>query len=200
LVNNNLCVSPQEEDKVNTACAVNDLRHNISVATEGGHATCSGNGYYVSNSPSVPALSGGFCKCHACFTDRNCSILVSDCVLNVDHGDPTMFESFWINTGQKSTTVIMGWQRMSYFSDVGNVCWFLEPELAKEIRSLHSLVGNAVTKGRHIVVGTGATQLFQAALYALSPPGRSRPTNIISVILFSFTPTISTLKTCLNDS
>lgn len=182
LVNNNLCMPPQEEGEANTVCAVDDPSHNMIVATAGGQATCSGHGYYVGNnvSPSQPALNGGFCKCHACFTDHNCSTLVSDCVLNLDHGDPTMFESFWIENAQKSAIVILGWQLMSYFADVGNVCWFLEPELAKEIRSLHSLVGNAVTKGRHLVVGTGSTQLFQAALYALSPPGRSKPTNVIS--------------------
>lgn len=178
---NNVCM-PSQESEASTVCAVDDPTHNIAVATAGGRATCSGHGYYVGNSvsPSQQALSGGFCKCHACFTDHNCSTLVSDCVLHLDQGDPTMFESFWIKNGQKSTTVILGWQLMSYFADVGNVCWFLEPELAKEIRSLHSLAGNAVTKGRHIVVGTGSTQLFQAALYALSPPGRSRPTNVIS--------------------
>ncbi|KAH9327143.1 hypothetical protein KI387_007321, partial [Taxus chinensis] len=121
------------------------------------------------------------CKCHGCLTGHNCSILLSNSVINLDHGDPTMFESFWINKPwQETTSVILGWQLMSYFADMENICWFLEPELAKEIRSLHSLVGNAVTEGRNIVIGTGSTQLFQAALYALSGPGRSKPTKVVS--------------------
>nr|CAD1842935.1 unnamed protein product [Ananas comosus var. bracteatus] len=64
---------------------------------------------------------------------------------------------------------------MSYFSDAAALCWFLEPNFAAEVRRLHRLVGNAVSgDGRHVVVGTGSTQLFQAALYALSD-GRRRP-------------------------
>lgn len=117
-------------------------------------------------------------KCHACLTGHNCSTVVSNCTINLDHGDPTMFESFW--KGQQSTTVILGWQLMSYFADIENICWFLEPDLANAIRSLHDLVGNAVTKRRTLVIGTGSTQLFQAALYALSQPGSSKPTAVVS--------------------
>lgn len=68
---------------------------------------------------------------------------------------------------------------MSYFSDVSNICWFLETEFAKEVVRLHTLVGNAVTEGRHIVVGTGSSQLFLAALYALSPQHSPQPINVV---------------------
>jgi len=88
-------------------------------------------------------------------------------------GDPTMFEEFWRGTGSAAEIVIPGWQTMSYFSDVGNVCWFLEPGLDHEVRRLHRLVGNAAVDGYHVLVGTGSTQLFMAALYALSPPAGS---------------------------
>ncbi|KAJ9169501.1 hypothetical protein P3X46_017688 [Hevea brasiliensis] len=60
---------------------------------------------------------------------------------------------------------------MSYFSDIGNVCWFLEPQLSDAIKRLHHTVGNAVSEDRYVVVGTGSTQLCQAALYALASPG-----------------------------
>ncbi|XP_039143044.1 tryptophan aminotransferase-related protein 2-like [Dioscorea cayenensis subsp. rotundata] len=103
-------------------------------------------------------------------------------VINLDHGDPTMFESFWRANGEEATIVIPGWQTMSYFSDVSNLCWFLEPEFAKQIRRLHGLVGNAVVEDRHIVVGTGSTQLFQAALYALSPSDGLQPIPVISAV------------------
>ncbi|XP_059641949.1 tryptophan aminotransferase-related protein 2 [Cornus florida] len=101
-------------------------------------------------------------------------------VINLDHGDPTMYERFWQQMGDKTTVVISGWQSISYFSDVRNLCWFLEPEFAKAIIRLHKVVGNAITEDRHIVVGTGSTQLFQAALYALSPPNASEPMNVVS--------------------
>ncbi|KAJ4840653.1 Tryptophan aminotransferase- protein 2 [Turnera subulata] len=103
-----------------------------------------------------------------------------DRVINLDHGDPTMYETFWQKMGDKSTIVIPGWQSMSYFSDVGNLCWFLEPEFGKEIVRLHKIVGNAVTEDRYIVVGTGSTQLFQAVLYAVSPHDAAEPMSVVS--------------------
>nr|CAB3504405.1 unnamed protein product [Digitaria exilis] len=102
-------------------------------------------------------------------------------VINLDHGDPTMFEEFWRATGDAAEIVIPGWQTMSYFSDVGNVCWFLEPGFDHEVRRLHRLVGNAAADdGYHVLVGTGSTQLFMAALYALSPPNAASPMNVVS--------------------
>ncbi|KAK6924812.1 Alliinase, C-terminal [Dillenia turbinata] len=103
-----------------------------------------------------------------------------DRVINLDHGDPTMYEQYWQRMGEETTIVISGWQSMSYFSDVKNLCWFLEPVFAREIITLHKTVGNAITEGYHIVVGTGSTQLFQAALYALSPSEASRPISVVS--------------------
>ncbi|XVF12177.1 hypothetical protein REPUB_Repub08aG0091900 [Reevesia pubescens] len=103
-----------------------------------------------------------------------------DRVINLDHGDPTMYESYWQKMGDETAVVIPGWQFMSYFSDATSLCWFLEPEFAKQIVRLHKVVGNAVTENRHIVVGTGSTQLFQAALYALSPKTESEPISVVS--------------------
>lgn len=83
--------------------------------------------------------------------------------------------------GDKCTMVISGSQYMSYISNFNNVCWFLEPELEEAVRSLHRVVGNAVVDGdRHIVVGTGSTQLFQAALYAITSPGGDEPVSVVS--------------------
>lgn len=102
-------------------------------------------------------------------------------VINLDHGDPTMFEAFWRETGALAEIVIPGWQTMSYFSDVGNVCWFLEPEFGRQVRRLHRTVRNAAAGDEyHVVVGTGSTQLFMAALYALSPSGSGDPISVVS--------------------
>ncbi|XP_019052363.1 PREDICTED: tryptophan aminotransferase-related protein 2 isoform X2 [Nelumbo nucifera] len=97
-------------------------------------------------------------------------------------GDPKMFEPYWQKMGDKCTVVISGWQSLSYFSDITNLCWFLEPELVEEIRRLHHLVANAEIEGHYIVVGTGSTQLFQAALYALSSPDSAEPINVVSAV------------------
>ncbi|XP_068308599.1 tryptophan aminotransferase-related protein 2-like [Pyrus communis] len=105
---------------------------------------------------------------------------VMEKVINLDHGDPTMYENYWQQMGERTTVVIPGWQSMSYFSDVKNPCWFLEPAFAKQVVRLHNVVGNAVTDGRQIVVGTGSSQLFLAALYALAPKDGSEPMSVVS--------------------
>ncbi|GJM94734.1 hypothetical protein PR202_ga11407 [Eleusine coracana subsp. coracana] len=101
--------------------------------------------------------------------------LAPGAVLNLELGDPTMYEPFWRAVGPRATTVIPGSDTMSYFSDAGagELCWFLEPEFERAVRRLHRVVGNAAVDdqdggGYHFVVGNGATQLFQAAMYALS--------------------------------
>ncbi|GLU21663.1 hypothetical protein SLE2022_377900 [Rubroshorea leprosula] len=106
--------------------------------------------------------------------------LPSDSIINLDHGDPTMFEPYWRNLGGNCTVVISGSDVMSYFSNPGNICWFLESGLADAIRKVHRLVGNAMTEDRHILVGTGSTQLFQAALFALSSADAPEPISVVS--------------------
>ena len=56
----------------------------------------------------------------------------------------------------------------------------VEPGFEREIRRLHRLVGNAAAEGYHVLVGTGSMQLFQAALYALSPPADAAPISVVS--------------------
>ncbi|XP_062109483.1 L-tryptophan--pyruvate aminotransferase 1 [Humulus lupulus] len=92
----------------------------------------------------------------------------TDVVLNLDHGDPTVYESYWKRIGEKCTVVIKGSELMSYISDVRKPCWFLEEKFESVIKRLHRLTGNAVVDDRYVVVGTGSTQLFQALLYAIT--------------------------------
>ncbi|KAJ4791202.1 Tryptophan aminotransferase-related protein 2 [Rhynchospora pubera] len=108
----------------------------------------------------------------------------SDAVINLDHGDPTMFEPFWKNAGDKATVVIPGWHTMSYFSDTSNLCWFLEPDFANQVRRLHRIVGNAVTHAHHIIVGVGSTQLIHALLFALSATATGHPVSVVSAAPF----------------
>ncbi|KAK4350558.1 hypothetical protein RND71_029871 [Anisodus tanguticus] len=105
-------------------------------------------------------------------------------LINLDHGDPTMYQSYWKQMGDRTTVVISGWQSVSYFSDTKNLCWFLEPGFANAVTRLHNLVGNAETENQHIVVGTGSTQLFQAVLYALCPSDAPEPMSIVSAAPF----------------
>jgi hypothetical protein len=48
-------------------------------------------------------------------------------------GDLTMFEAFWRRSmGEHATVVIPGRKTVSYFCDVGNLYWFLEPGCERE--------------------------------------------------------------------
>ncbi|KAM1067420.1 hypothetical protein ACFX19_022968 [Malus domestica] len=83
--------------------------------------------------------------------------------------------------GDKCTMVISRSELMSYISDFTSVCWFLKPAFKVAVRRLHRTVGNAVVDGdQHIVVGTGSTQLYQAALYAPTSPGGPEPVSVVS--------------------
>lgn len=94
-----------------------------------------------------------------------------------------MYESYWRKMGKSCAITFAGDERLSYFSDVSKVCWFLEPKLEEEIRRLHTVVGNAAVDDHHyIVVGNGSSQLIQAALYALSShhSDQPRPISVVS--------------------
>ncbi|MED6217668.1 hypothetical protein PIB30_019800 [Stylosanthes scabra] len=104
--------------------------------------------------------------------------------INLDQGDPEVFAPYWRKKSEECTVVIKGSDLMSYMSDMSNVCWFMLPELHDAIRRLHRVVGNASAgMDKYIVVGTGSTQLFQAALFALSPssdPSNHNPINVVA--------------------
>lgn len=105
----------------------------------------------------------------------------TDAFFFFNSGDPTMFESYWRKLGNACTVMFTGYQSLSYFANPKNLCWFLEPKLEEEIKKLHDVVGNATVEGYHIVVGTGSSQLIQAALYALSDPlNEPKPVNVVS--------------------
>ena len=65
-------------------------------------------------------------------------------VINLDHGNSTMYERFWQQMGDITTIVISRWQSMSYSSDVKNLYWFLETEFAKQVIRLYKIMGNTV--------------------------------------------------------
>ncbi|XP_028769387.1 L-tryptophan--pyruvate aminotransferase 1-like [Neltuma alba] len=105
--------------------------------------------------------------------------------INLDQGDTALLESYWRKMKEECAVVIKGCELLSYVSDRSNVCWFMMPELTDAIKKLHALVGNAETDDRHIVVGNGSTQLFQASLFALSSSSSSHSPNPINVVAAS---------------
>ncbi|KAM3760020.1 hypothetical protein ACB098_01G163000 [Castanea mollissima] len=117
------------------------------------------------------------CECNACFTGPDCSNFLSDCVVDADSGDPTFLEPFWEQHAASSAIVMAGWHRMSYEFNDGSL---ISEELKKHIRQVHDIVGNAVTDGRFIIFGAGATQLLNAAVRAISPEGSSSPEKVVA--------------------
>ena len=99
--------------------------------------------------------------------------------------------------GDKCKVTIDSCDFMSYLTDVGKVCWFLEKELEEAIKQLHRTVGNAATDDRYIVVGTGSTQLFQATLYALTSPGGPESVNVVSAVPYYSVRTTPSTHTLL---
>ncbi|KAK2374384.1 tryptophan aminotransferase-related protein [Trifolium repens] len=101
--------------------------------------------------------------------------------VNVQKGDPVAFGPYWEKVRDECTVEIKGDEWMSYFGDTNNLCWYMVPQMRDAILRLHNVVGNAVTKDKFLVLGTGSSQLYQALLYALSPSEPSdRPINVVA--------------------
>ncbi|GLJ26926.1 hypothetical protein SUGI_0527030 [Cryptomeria japonica] len=143
---------------------------------------CSGHGYVFVDTFLTDHNGSFVCECNPCYTGPDCSHLISDCVVDANQGDPTFLEPFWIANAEAGATVVPAWYRMSY--DVNNALEYsaTSPELEKQIRALHEMVGNAVTKGRYIVLGTGSTQLINAAVYSLSQAHARNPSKVVAAI------------------
>ncbi|OIT29702.1 PREDICTED: L-tryptophan--pyruvate aminotransferase 1-like [Nicotiana attenuata] len=117
-------------------------------------------------------------------TRENVTLINWDTLINLDQGDPVMYESYWRKMGNRCDITFSGYQSLSYFANAKNLCWFLEPKLEEEIKRLHNVVGNAIVDDHYVVVGTGSSQLIQAALYALSPTDQPEPISVVSAAPF----------------
>lgn len=158
-----------EENKISMVCLDTQSRSSYGSTREDAHVSRTRTPFDTTTS-STDVLNGG---------DGGSGVII-----DLDHGNPTMYEDYWKQMGDKTTVVIPGWQYISYFSDIKNICWFLEPEFAKAAIRLHNLIGNAVTEDRYIVVGTGSSQLYQAVLYALASTDSPKPMSVVSAAPF----------------
>ena len=103
-------------------------------------------------------------------------------------------EPFWVKHSANSAVVVPGWHRMSYAFDDGSL---ISKELETQIRKLHEVVGNAITKDRYIIFGAGATQLLNAAVHALSADDDAIPSKVLASAPYypvSFTNYISSIS------
>lgn len=135
---------------------------------------CSGHGSVPIDLLRLGQKTGVFCECDECFAGPACEHAVPDCKANFDSGDPLIFEPYWRQNSEAGSVLIPGWYRIGY-----ELSQPLIPGLEEEIRAIHSLVGNAVTKGRYILVGTGATQIMAAAYVSHSLDAQGLPVRAI---------------------
>ncbi|GLJ10603.1 hypothetical protein SUGI_0131600 [Cryptomeria japonica] len=141
---------------------------------------CSGHGYVFVDTFITDDNGSLACECNACYTGLDCSQFLPDCLANANEGDPIFLEPFWIANAEAAATVVPAWYRMSYDVKDGLEISLISPELEKQIRAIHELVGNAVTQGRYIVLGTGSLQLINAAVYSLSPFHAPNSSQVVS--------------------
>ncbi|KAG5631874.1 hypothetical protein H5410_003591 [Solanum commersonii] len=122
----------------------------------------------------MSGTDGGLVKCSSfpCATPENDTRDTSPTIV-LDHGDPTMYESYWRKMGNKCDITFSGDDSLSYFANGKRLCWFLESKLEEQIKRLHNVVGNAIVDDHYI-----------AALYALSPSNQLEPISVVSATPF----------------
>ncbi|MCO5587729.1 hypothetical protein L7F22_041681 [Adiantum nelumboides] len=101
--------------------------------------------------------------------------------LDPPSGDPLLFAPFWKQNAKESAVLIPGWYRMGYQVVENSAYRPLTPSLEKEIRALHTLVGNAVTEDKYIVLGVGSMLLLNAAVASLAP-NNGTPASVVSAV------------------
>eukprot|EP01102_Stenamoeba_stenopodia_P001854 TRINITY_DN11679_c0_g1_i1.p1 TRINITY_DN11679_c0_g1~~TRINITY_DN11679_c0_g1_i1.p1 ORF type:complete len:415 (-),score=80.31 TRINITY_DN11679_c0_g1_i1:38-1282(-) len=112
----------------------------------------------------------GECECFQCYSGSSCENEQSPCLVEATDGNPLLFQQFWEQNDTNGEVVIpsnyrSGYQLSSVLLDGGNLTG-IQPYLKQAIVDLHAEVGNAVTDGYNIVLGSGATQLIAAVVYA----------------------------------
>ncbi|CAJ2659356.1 unnamed protein product [Trifolium pratense] len=129
----------------------------------------------------VSTINGTSPLSHSNGTTIPLSTFSRNSFVNVEKGDPVAFRPYWEKVRDECTVEIKGDEWMSYLGDTNNLCWYMVPQMRDAILRLHNVVGNAVTKDKFLVLGTGSSQLYQALLYALSPSESShRPINVVA--------------------
>ncbi|CAJ1953202.1 unnamed protein product [Sphenostylis stenocarpa] len=136
---------------------------------------CSGHGKAYLDGVVLKGHQPG-CECHDCYTGSDCSKFLSNCSANAGSGDPYFLEPFWTKHAASSGVLVSGWHRMGYTYSDGS---YISQLLLDYLQKLHARVGNAITEGKHIVFGSGSTQLLNAAVYALSP-NHSSPAKVVA--------------------
>jgi aspartate/methionine/tyrosine aminotransferase len=100
-----------------------------------------------------------FDKDHEAFGPNNSGLL------DLRFGNADFLANYWLRYDPKSPRFLYGDTNLGYAHAFPNA------DLKQVILALHDRIKNAVTKDRHVVVGVGASQVLQAALYAAKRRG-----------------------------
>ncbi|KAF8678502.1 hypothetical protein HU200_046256 [Digitaria exilis] len=94
-------------------------------------------------------------------------------------GNPLFLDPYWRRHAAASAVVVSGWHRMSYTTSDAT---FQSVELERQIRFLHTAVGNAIVDDKHVVFAAGSVQLINALVHALSPDANdaSPPARVVA--------------------
>ncbi|PON52681.1 Trytophan aminotransferase [Parasponia andersonii] len=139
--------------------------------------SCSGHGRAYLDGLVVDDSGAPVCECNPCYEGPDCSQFIPTCSADATSGDPYFLEPFWMKKAESSAVLVSGWHRLGYTYSDGS---YISKVLENEIRQLHDVVGNAVTKGRYIIYGAGSTQLLNAAVHALASQNSSSPAKVVA--------------------
>eukprot|EP00271_Cylindrocystis_brebissonii_P008158 TRINITY_DN22173_c0_g1_i1.p1 TRINITY_DN22173_c0_g1~~TRINITY_DN22173_c0_g1_i1.p1 ORF type:complete len:624 (+),score=63.73 TRINITY_DN22173_c0_g1_i1:718-2589(+) len=144
----------------------------VEAALAAANYPCSGHGDVWIDSPqpgkNAPSHSVA-CECWPCYSGHECQHLQENCSISLTSGNPLLFEDYWKANAASGTLLIPSAYRVG-FENNGNAFSHWQSEaLENSIRQLHLLVGNVVSHDeRYLVIGNGAQQLIQAALFAFA--------------------------------
>lgn len=142
---------------------------------------CSGHGRAYLDGLILKGMHQPLCECNPCYAGSDCSNFIPDCSADAESGNPYFLEPFWMQHAASSAILVSGWHRMGYTYSDGT---HISELLVKYIRKVHGIVGNAITEGRYIIFGSGATQLLSAAVYALSSDSSMSPAKVVTTTPF----------------
>ncbi|KAM3270674.1 hypothetical protein P3S67_028876 [Capsicum chacoense] len=153
-----LIFSNKHTEKLNWTREAAIAAENVASTSCSGHGRAYLDGLITENGRPI-------CECNACYTGPDCSVIVPNCAVDADSGNPMFLEPFWKQNAGSSSIMVAGWHRMGYEFEDGSL---ISKQLESVIHKLHETVGNANTSNKYILFGSGSTQLLNAAVYALS--------------------------------
>lgn len=119
------------------------------------------------------------CNCFNCFYGEQCESLNESCIVDARTGNPIVYNEYWqLQQDNKSEEVIIDPYYRTGYQDGSNLYPPSNIPISKQnginyylreaILNIHRVIGNINPDNKYIIIGTGATQLINAVIYAIS--------------------------------